>query len=224
MKTAGPARQSKIKRGPRDFPNSNARSRTSPNRRRDRSAKQEALLAAATKLFASQGYDVTTTRDIAACAGCAEGLIHRYFSGKAGLLLSLIQTRVSSEVVDLNAHVPLARRFEDEFLQLVEWELVRMWEDRDFLRVIIPRALLDPEVGKVLSRIGTSRHAKVFVQRFKRFKECRSLSAGELEALARFIGLLGFSFGFLRPVALGQDRVRAKIMAHAVAKILLRGI
>src|SRR5436309_15559789 len=58
-------------------------------RTRDRSAKQQALIVAALKLFAEKGYEVTTTREIAACAGCAEGLIHRYFGGKAGLLTAL---------------------------------------------------------------------------------------------------------------------------------------
>jgi len=64
---------------------------TRPRRTRDRAGKQQALIVAALKLFASKGYDATTTREIAACAGCAEGLIHRYFSGKAGLLPALME-------------------------------------------------------------------------------------------------------------------------------------
>lgn len=206
-----------------------ARSRASGSpasikRRRDRGAKQRALLAAATKLFASRGYDATTTREIAACAGCAEGLIHRYFTGKAGLLLALIQNRVSDEVVDLNVRMPLAAKFADEFFQLVVWELDRMWEDRDFLKVIIPRALVDAALGKVLSRVGTSRHADAIVERLRHFKECRSLSHDELRGIARFIGLVGFGFGFFRPVVLGQDRERAKAQAHTIAKVFLGGI
>jgi len=195
-----------------------------PKRRRDRSAKQQALLAAATKLFGGQGYEATTTREIAACAGCAEGLIHRYFTGKEGLLLAIIRDRVSCEVVDLNVRVPIAQSFPLEFFQLVEWELQRMWEDRDFLRVILPHALLDSELGKVLSRVGTSQHAEAIVERLKHFKECRSLTLEELRGLARFIGLLGFGFGFLRPVVLRQNRARARIMALNIAKIVLRGI
>ena len=221
MKSFDQSRKSKITP---QHPRSAARSGVRPKRRRDRAAKQQALLAAAIKLFACRGYEATTTREIAACAGCAEGLIHRYFTGKEGLLLAIIQDRVAREVVDLNAHVPLAQTFSMEFLQLLEWELQRMWEDRDFLRVIIPRALLDPEIGKVLSRVGTSRHAEAIVERFKHFKECQSLTVDELHGLARFIGLLGFGFGFLRPVALGRDRVRARTMARHVAEIFLRGV
>lgn len=222
MKSFDSVRKSKIATVPHQ--RANSISGAVPKRRRDRAAKQQALLGAATKLFASRGYDATTTREIAACAGCAEGLIHRYFTGKEGLLLAIIRDRVALEVVDLNARVPLAQSFTLEFFQLVEWELQRMWEDRDFLRVIIPRALLDPQVGKVLSRVGTSRHAEAIVERLKHFKECRSLTTEDLQGLARFIGLLGFGFGFLRPVAFGQDRARARVLAHNLAEILLRGI
>ena len=59
-------------------------------RTHDRAGKKQALIDAALKLFASKGFDTTTTREIAACAGCAEGLIHRYFNGKAGLLPALV--------------------------------------------------------------------------------------------------------------------------------------
>ena len=103
-----------------------------PRRKRDRAAKQQALMLAAKQLFAHRGYDATTTRDIAACAGCAEGLIHRYFNGKAGLFLALIQYRVSQEATDLSDRLPVAARFEDEFLRLVGWEVERMWETAIF--------------------------------------------------------------------------------------------
>ena len=59
-------------------------------RLRNRESREAALLSAAGKLFAARGYEATTTREIAACAGCAEGLISRYFRGKAGLLRALI--------------------------------------------------------------------------------------------------------------------------------------
>jgi len=83
-------------------------------RKRNRAARERALVLAAGKLFASRGYDAATTREIAALAGCAEGLIHRYFKGKAGLLAALIQHRGTQEVVDLNERLPLAPTVEDE--------------------------------------------------------------------------------------------------------------
>jgi AcrR family transcriptional regulator len=47
--------------------------------KRDPTARRHALISAATKLFASCGYEAGTMQGIAAGAGCAQGLIHRYF-------------------------------------------------------------------------------------------------------------------------------------------------
>ncbi len=195
--------------------------RAKPKRKRDRAAKQRALILAATKLFAHRGYEATTTREVAACAGCAEGLIHRYFKGKAGLLLALTQSRVSQEVEDLGER--LAPTLEEEFLQLVDWEVERMWEDRDFLRVILPRAFLDPAQARLLKRVGASRHANI-VECLKHFKRCQSLSAEEIEGLAELINVLGFVYGFMHPLVLRRDRGRASKTAATLAEIVVRGI
>lgn len=193
-------------------------------RLRDPAAKRESLIVAATKLFARRGYEATRTAEIAARAGCAEGLIHRYFGGKKGLLLALIQQRVSKEVVELTDQLPIAPTLEEEVLQLVEWEVRNMWHDQDFLRVIISRALVEPHVGKVLSQAGLSRHVPAFVQRLKHFKQRHPLSDEEMEGLAQSIKTIGLVFGFMRPVLLQQDRRTAGKMATTIAKIMLRGV
>jgi AcrR family transcriptional regulator len=184
--------------------------------------RERALLAAASKLFASRGYEATTTREIAARAGCAEGLIHRYFKGKAGLLLAIIRSEVSPEVVDLQERLPLASTVGDEIVQLVNWEVGRMWENREFLRVVIPRALLDPLLGQVFNAIGPLQPAKAIGERLRKFKECQALTDQEVDALAHFVSVLGFAFGFMRPLMLRQDRGVAKKMAATIAGIIAR--
>jgi AcrR family transcriptional regulator len=194
-----------------------------PRRKRDRSATQEALLQAALRLFAAKGYEPTTTREIAASAGCAEGLIQRYFTGKAGLLAALVEYRITKEVVDLSHKVRPAPSPRQEFLQLVNWEVERMWGNRDFLRVFIPRAIVDPEVAAMMNHAVISVPAKAVVKRLKQYRVCGKLPQEELEALAQSVGVIGLVFGFLRPVVLGNDRVRAKKMAAVLAKALIRG-
>ena len=191
-------------------------------RKRNRTARERALLLAASKLFASRGYEATTTREIAARAGCAEGLIHRYFANKAGLLLAIIKCQVSQEVLDLNARLPLAPSVGAEIIQLVDWEVERMWRDREFLRVVIPRALLDPRLGQVFTRIGPLEQTKPIGERLRQFKECRALPDQEIDALAHFVSVLGFTFGFMRPMVLRQDRDRARKMAATIARIVAR--
>lgn len=193
-------------------------------RTRDRAGKKHALIVAALKLFASKGYDATTTREIAASAGCAEGLIHRYFSGKAGLLPALMEYRVSQEVADLAHHIRPAYTFEDEYLQLVSWALKHMWEDREFLRVAIPRALLDPGFGQVLRQVGPLQRARAIGQRLKKFRECRDLPEAEFDALVQSVSVIGFMFGFMRPAVLRQDRKTSTRTASAIARLLVRSL
>lgn len=198
-----------------------AATQSRPPRIRNRATRESALLSAAGRLFASRGYESTTTREIAAEAGCAEGLIHRYFQGKAGLLLALIRSRSSQDVADLNERLPLAPTLESELLQLVDCEIERMWNDRDFFRVLIPRALLDPAMGPAVRGFGHTRRGKAIAERLRTFPESSQLSNEQLEALADSVGLLGFMFGFMRPVVLGDDRRRARDMACTMVRLLV---
>ena len=181
----------------------------------------DSLIAAATKLFAAHGFESATTRDIAAAAGCAEGLIHRYFGGKEGLLLALITRQVSKEVVDLNP-LPYAATMADEIARLVAWEVERNWQDRDFFRVVIPRTLLDPDLGRVVSGVASTQRVSAIAERLRNFSQSGSLPAQEFDILANFIAMAGFAFGFMRPVVLHQDREKANKMALMTARMMAR--
>lgn len=193
-------------------------------RQRNPRARQQALIAAAVELFAARGYEAATTEEIAAYAGCAEGLIHRYFGGKRGLLLALIDHRASQELVELARRCPLAPTLAQEYLQLLDWELESMWQDRNFLRVIMARALVEPDFGKVLSTVGLSRHVPAFVERLNHFRPYRALPEDDRQAMAQSIKVLGLMFGFMRPILLGQDRVTSRNTAMTIAATMIRGI
>ncbi|PYY12814.1 MAG: hypothetical protein DMG61_15585, partial [Acidobacteria bacterium] len=119
--------------------------------------------------------------------------------------------------------LPVAATIEEEIVQLVNWEVGRMWADREFLKVVIPQALLDPTFGQVLNRIRPQHRGRAIGERLKKFKECQALPETELEALTNFVSVMGFMFGFMRPAVLRQDRENARRMATAIAKILGRG-
>lgn len=192
-------------------------------RQRNPGARRQALISAAATLFAARGYEAATTQEIAAHAGCAEGLIHRYFGGKRGLLLALIDHRVSGELGELAHRCPLAATLTEEYLHLLSWEVDRMWQDRNFLRVIMARALVEPKFGSVLSTVGLARHVPAFIQRFDHFEEYRSLTGEKKQGLAQSIKVLGLTFGFMRPVLLGQDRSAAQSMAMTIGAATVRG-
>ena len=63
----------------------------SPRRRRDAAATREAILEAATRRFATQGYGGAGVREIAADAGVTAALVNRYFGSKEGLFAEVIK-------------------------------------------------------------------------------------------------------------------------------------
>jgi AcrR family transcriptional regulator len=195
-----------------------------PNRKRDRAGKQKALIQAALRLFATKGYEATTTREIAAAAGCAEGLIHRYFKGKAGLLPALVEYHFSKELIAMRHSPRSAADLEEEFLQIVDWEVRHLWKNRDFLRVFISRALVDPAIASVIRRAVLSSRTKAVMERLKRHRQCATLSQEDMEVLAQSVGMFGLVFGFMRPMVLGQDRTQARNMAAILAATLVRGL
>ncbi len=68
-------------------------------RPRDSAATRGALLSAARRLFAQNGYDATTVRAVADLAGVNQALLFRYFGSKRGLFTDAVQ----SEALELLA-------------------------------------------------------------------------------------------------------------------------
>ena len=56
-------------------------------------SRRESIIEAARKVFAERGFDAGTTRQIAAEAGVAEGLIYHYFDSKEALLDAVVRGR-----------------------------------------------------------------------------------------------------------------------------------
>ena len=187
---------------------------------RNRTSREKSLLLAAAKLFASQGYETTTTRQIAAIAGCAEGLISRYFKGKAGLLSTLIQTHVSKKLMLSGGRMPAALDFEDQIVQLVSLEVEQTWRDRDFLKAIIPRALLDAKPNP--SQIALSREMEHLVRKLKQFDGCRGLNDQKITLLANLVNATGLMFGFWYPAIMGEDLSTSKQSAMIMGSLLAK--
>lgn len=89
-----------------------------PSRRGDRT--RQAILSAATGRFASDGYDNTTLRAIAADAGVDAALIIRHFGSKAELFAAAVQIGFTS--IDLRGVPPdrIGREFTHR--TLLPWE------------------------------------------------------------------------------------------------------
>ncbi|MBD2577969.1 TetR/AcrR family transcriptional regulator [Oscillatoria sp. FACHB-1406] len=103
------------------------------------------ILNAALKLFARQGYDATTTKDLAAAAGVAEGTLFRHFVNKKAILVEVatkgwvdILTDLLTELSEMGSYKAVA--------QVMRRRMLRMWESSDLMRVCFMEAQFHPEL------------------------------------------------------------------------------
>src|SRR3990172_12872524 len=185
---------------------------TAPQRgARDKEQRRLALMDAANAVFAEHGFDCATTRAIAERAGCAEGLIHRYFSGKRGLLLAILASKAAHVGDDLQAALPDRETVREEIEQLLDWCLRTYWERRDFMRVSVSQAAIDPEIGRSVGSGINARQAALIRDKLQRHRAaCRIRPDADLEATAHSLTGLGFAIGFLFQVCFGADRSLAR--------------
>jgi AcrR family transcriptional regulator len=192
---------------------------------RDKEQRQAALLDAANSVFAERGFDAATTREIAERAGCAEGLIHRYFAGKRGLLLALLDRRAQSVADEYLADVPESAGVRETIESILLHEIDTKWERRDFMRVCISQAAIDPEMGKAVSDRVVDRRVEVIADKLRAHQEAGRIKPGaDIVAMARTIGGLGFSLAFMHRIAFGHTREEAVHIARQAASALADGI
>src|SRR5437660_1458988 len=165
------------------------------------------ILAAASRVFARQGFHRTTVREIAREAGLADGTIYLYFASKRELLLALLGQlgRVDERPADFAAMAGVdARTFIDAYLRR---RFADLGEWRQLFAAVIPEVLAD--AGLRAAQIAQATPAFEAAEA----ELARRMEAGELPrrdpALATrvvastIIGLLGFD-------VMGDPVVRAR--------------
>ena len=83
---------------------------THPKRPRDADATRSAILKAATRRFASQGYERAGVREIATDAGVTAALVNRYFGSKEGLFAEVIDNALDVRYLMEGDRTTLAER------------------------------------------------------------------------------------------------------------------
>jgi AcrR family transcriptional regulator len=191
----------------------------------DKEGRQRALVEAATAVFAEHGYDAATTREVAERAGCSEGLIHRYFGSKRGLLHAVMEQRAA--VVGDELRSALANRpdlYEDlRDMFIAQLELMR--ENQDFMRVSVGQAVVDPDLGRFVGKNVIARRREVIVEKLAAHQKAgRVRSDVDLEAVAQAITGLGFSLGFMAQVVFDERREHIEQVSLEAAEVFARGL
>lgn len=193
-------------------------------RRRSREATAAALLEAAKFTFAERGFDAATTREIAARAGVNEQLIQRYFNGKNGLLLAVVEHYGHAEGQGC-ALPPPGDSLEDDLAAILEKQIAHAWVCRDFTRVVLNRALVDPAIAAEMGRTLSDSRIPCILKRLESFRARGMIdSTADLPALAAGLATLSFGMGFLDQVVFDEDPGRLRQVAAALARTLAAGL
>lgn len=106
--------------------------------------KRQAILDAAQRLFAAQGVDATTTREIAAAAETTERTLFKHFGSKQGLVHAAIE-QVSFTAMQRAAYARILDETPFTSAEFKDWH-------RDFLRDRVRMAVAAPDTYTVLFR------------------------------------------------------------------------
>ena len=110
----------------------------------------------------------------------------------------LIRARMAEEISDIN-RMRSAEALDQGTLPTRGYE-IETHVGTDFFGVIIPRAILDPELGRRMPG------------------PCRA----ETQAIAEFVGRIAFMCGFLRPAVLHEIPGSSRDVALTLTKLLVR--
>lgn len=114
---------------------------------KDRLATEERLLLAAEQIFSKHGFKGATTRMIAKKADVNVALIARYFDGKFGLMIKLVEKKATSSRYTELTYPPQETLTEECTTFLME-RLRFYIEDLNIFRVVLIQFLTDPKFLK----------------------------------------------------------------------------
>jgi len=192
-------------------------------RRRDKEATKKALIAAAVAVFAERGFDGATTKEVATRAGVNEGLIQRYFGGKAGLLQAIVGNMCGERLTACKA-APPSPSLKAEIATVLRHEIMQADANRDFLRVFISRALVDPDLAASLKAHYKDSRMPHLVHRLEHFRNDGTLDPKvDLAQLAATITTFAFGLGFMQQVVLSEDPKVLDGMIDGIAETVVRG-
>lgn len=191
----------------------------------DKEGRRRALMEAAITVFATRGYDAATTREVADRAGCSEGLIHRYFGGKRGLLLATLAGKSQQVAEEITASALLSTSVEEEITRLLTDPLPHIMERQAFMRVVFARSVEDPEVGRTIGESINQQRVTLMAERLRMHQqEGRIRPETNVLALAEAIAAVSFAFGFISQVAFDMDPAYVLNTTLETARIICHGV
>jgi AcrR family transcriptional regulator len=183
------------------------------------------ILQAAQKLFAAQGFDGTTTRDLAQAAGVAEGTLFRHFSNKKAILVEVatsgwvdILTDLLTELSEMGSYKAVA--------QVMRRRMWNMQKNVEIMRVCFMEVQFHPDLRDRIQTEVIDKMTDVAEAFFQTAMDKGIYRQTDAKLVAKvFLGMFaiaGFSDNtLLEPNASPQEMQN---MAEGLADIFLNGV
>lgn len=200
-----------------------------PRDDQDYESKRQQIIDGALHVFASQGFEKATNRDIARAAHIGSpGLIYHYFKDKADLFGQVLEERAPAlqlvakgeEMMDLPPREVLTR-FAHAFVDMLDNRVgVAMF------KMVLGEAIRRPAVAEIVNRVGPGRGIGFIVRYISHQMQLGTLRKMDPGGAARcFLGPL-LAFVLTREVLVQPDAatLSPETMAETVVDIFLRGM
>ncbi|MGI8500322.1 MAG: TetR/AcrR family transcriptional regulator [Hassallia sp.] len=183
------------------------------------------ILSAALRLFASQGFDGTTTRDLAQAAGVAEGTLFRHFPNKKAILIEVatngwveILTDLLTELSEMGSYKAVA--------QVMRRRMWNMHKNVDLMRVCFMEAQFHPDLRDRIQLEVIDKMSDVAEAFFQTAMDRGIYRQTNAKLVAKvFLGMFAIA-GFSNNTLMQPDASpeEMKEMAEGLADIFLNGV
>ncbi|HEY9798866.1 MAG TPA: TetR/AcrR family transcriptional regulator [Leptolyngbyaceae cyanobacterium] len=183
------------------------------------------ILQAALKLFASQGFDGTTTRDLAQAAGVAEGTLFRHFPNKKAILVEVatsgwvdILTDLLTELSEMGSYKAVA--------QVMRRRMWNLQKNADLMRVCFMEVQFHPDLRDRIQTEVIEKMTDVAEAFFQTAMDKGIYRQMDANLVAKvFLGMFAIA-GFSNNTLMQPDASPQQMqqMAEGLADIFLNGV
>ncbi len=183
------------------------------------------ILQAAQKLFASQGFDGTTTRDLAQSAGVAEGTLFRHFPNKKAILVEVatsgwvdILTDLLTELSEMGSYKAVA--------QVMRRRMWNLHKNVDLMRVCFMEVQFHPDLRDRIQSDVIDKMTDVAEAFFQTAMDKGIYRQTDAKLVAKvFLGMFAIA-GFSNNTLMAPDASPQEMqqMAEGLADIFLNGV
>ena len=196
-----------------------------------RTAKEAAIIQAATRLFGEKGYAGTRTADIAAAAGVTERTLFRYFASKEKLYRRvmfpvLLVAAVPRALVDAgDLFGKDAESFEAWHRRVLQLRVAAARQSAPQYRLLISSLMTEESVRRMVVQIWKQNVLKPLLATVRRFQARGELRADLApEKLARAIISLNLGYIFAAALIAPEAPWNDQAEIEATVGLLLRGV